>query len=166
VQKRQASRADADRPKKNSDKGEGAPMRLRFSGIVLIVGVIFASFTLRASPVQDHPGVCSDDSKLIGQVSVFGDENEASWWRLIFNGMIEAGLTTEDQQRDYLNGVFGTSFTTLDEVRFFNLQGVSSFDKNHNGFVCAYDLRGTRAYNDDPYFNFTWFGVSDDKIRK
>ena len=82
-------------------------MRLRFSGIVLVVGVIFASFALRASPAQDLPGVCSDD-----------------------------------------------------------LEGVSSFDKNQNGFVCAYDLRGTRAYNDDPYFNFTWFGVSDDKIRK
>ena len=142
-------------------------MRLRFSGVVLITAVIFASVALRASPVQGHPGVCPNDSKLIGQVSVFGDEHQASWWRLIYNGMIAAGLTTEDEQRDYLNGVYGTSFDTLDEVRLFNLQDVSDFfDKNHNGFVCAYDLRGTRAFNDDPYFEFTWFGVSDDKIRK
>ena len=50
-------------------------------------------------------------------------------------------------------GVFGTSFATLAEVRLFNLQEVSdAFDKNHNGFVCAFELRGTRAYNKDPLF--------------
>jgi len=141
-------------------------MRRRFMEITLIAGVVFASVAVRATPVPD-PGSCSRDSKLIGLVKVFGDENEASWWRLIFNGMIEGGLTTSAQQRDYLNGVFGTTFATLDEVMLFNLQGVAdAYDKNGNGFVCAYDLRGTRAYNDDPFFNFTWFGVSDDKIRE
>ena len=138
-------------------------MRLLYTGIVLLVGVVFAPVAVRATP---DPGTCPRDSKLIGQVSVFGDQNEASWWNLIYNGMIAAGLTTPDAQRDYLNGVFGTSFATIDQVRDFNLQVVSdSFDKNQNGFVCAYDLRGTRAYNDDPYFDYTSFGISDDKIR-
>jgi hypothetical protein len=42
--------------------------------------------------------------------------------------------------------VFGTSLHTLEEVRDFNLQGLSdAWDKNQNGYVCAYDLRGTRA---------------------
>jgi len=141
-------------------------MRQRLVGIVLIAGVVFAADALRAAPVRD-PGNCPSDSKLIGQVSVWGDEFEASWWNLIFNGMIAGGLLTETAQRDYLNGVYGTSFATLAEVRNFNLQDVADFfDKNGNGFVCAYQLRGTRAYNTDPYFNFTWFGVSDDKIRK
>jgi hypothetical protein len=141
-------------------------MRQRLVGIALIAGVVFAADALRAAPVLD-PGNCPGDSKLIGQVSVWGDEFEASWWNLIFNGMIAGGLLTETAQRDYLNGVYGTSFATLAEVRNFNLQDVADFfDKNGNGFVCAYQLRGTRAYNTDPYFNFTWFGVSDDKIRK
>ena len=105
-------------------------------------------------------------TKLIGQVSVFGDETEASWWRLIYTGMVAAGLTTSNAQRDYLNAVFGTSFTTLAEVRLFNLQNISDgFDKNGNGFACAYDIRGTRAHITDPLFNYTWFGVSDDKLR-
>ena len=139
---------------------------LRLVGIVLIAGVVFASGALRAAPMRG-PGNCPSDSKLIGQVSVFGDEFEDSWWNLILNGMVEGGLVTETAQRDYLNGVYGTSFATLEEVRDFNLQDVSdAFDKNGNGFVCAYHLRGTRAYNNDPYFNYTWFGVSDDKIRK
>jgi hypothetical protein len=141
-------------------------MRLRVTEIALFAGVVFASVAVRATPMRD-PGSCPRDSKLIGQVSVWGDQNEASWWSLIYNGMIAGGLTTPDQQRDYLNGVYGTSFATLDEVRVFDLQGLSdAFDKNDNGFVCAYDLRGTRAYNDDPYFSYTWFGVSDDKIRE
>jgi hypothetical protein len=141
-------------------------MRLRFVGIVLIAGVVCASGAVRATPMRD-PGTCQRDSKLIGPVSTFGDEFEASWWNLIFNGMLAGGLLSETEQRDYLNGVFGTSFATLAEVRDFNLQDVSNaFDKNGNGFVCAFDLRGTRAYNDDPYFKYTWFAVSDDKIRK
>jgi hypothetical protein len=135
-------------------------------GIVLIAGVAFVSDALRAAPMRD-PGNCPRDSKLIGQVSVWGDEFEASWWNLIFNGMVEGGLVTETAQRDYLNGLFGTSFATLAEARDFNLQAVSdTFDKNGNGLVCAYDLRGTRAYNNDPYFSYTWFGASDDKDRQ
>jgi hypothetical protein len=141
-------------------------MRLSFVGIVLVAGVVFASGALRAAPMRD-PGSCSRDSKLIGQVSVFGDEFEDSWWNLIKNGMIAGGLLTDTAQRDYLNGVFGTSFATLAEVQAFNLQGLAdAWDKNGNGFVCAYNLRGTRASNTDPLFNYTWFGVSDDKIRK
>jgi hypothetical protein len=140
-------------------------MRPRFAGAVLIALLVVACVALQATPARG-PGLCPRDSKLIGQVSVFGTQFEASWWRLIYNGMIEYGFTTSDQQRDYLNGVFGTSFATLEEVRDFNLQGLSgAFDKNQNGYVCAYDLRGNRAYNTDPLFEFTWFGVSDDHIR-
>ena len=140
-------------------------MRVRFAAVGLIALFVVASVALQATPAME-PGACSRDSKLIGQVKVFGTQFEASWWRLIYNGMVEYGFTTPDQQRDYLNGVFGTSFDTLEEVRDFNLQGLSdAFDKNQNGYVCAYELRGTRAYNTDPLFNYTWFGVSDDKIR-
>jgi len=140
-------------------------MRHRLAGIAVVVSIIAVSAAVRATAVPD-PGSCQRDSKLIGRVSVFGNEFEASWWNLIYNGMIAGGLTTSDQQRDYLNGVFGTSFATLAEVRLFNLQGLSdAYDKNGNGFVCAFDLRGTRASNDDPLFQYTWFGVSDDKIR-
>jgi hypothetical protein len=140
-------------------------MRLRFTGVVLIALLVVGCVALQATPAMGL-GDCPRDSKLIGQVKVFGTEFEASWWRLIYRGMIEYGFTTSDQQRDYLNGVYGTSFDTLEEVKDFNLQDISdSFDKNQNGYVCAYDLRGTRAYNSDPLFEFTWFGVSDDKIR-
>lgn len=140
-------------------------MRLRRVSLALVAGAILASVALHATPMR-APGSCSRDSKLIGPVSVWGDQFEASWWRLIYNGMIAGGLTTADQQRDYLRGVFGVPFATLDEARIYNLQSVSDgFDKNHNGYVCAYDLRGTRAHIDDPLFNYTWFGVSDDKIR-
>jgi hypothetical protein len=134
-------------------------MRLRLVGSVFMAVVLAASVTLQADPDN-----CPRDTKLIGQVSVFGDETEASWWQLIYNGMVAFGYTTDIEQRDYLNGVFGTTFDTLAEVRLFNLQGISdAFDKNGNGFVCAYDIRGNRAWNTDPLFEFTWFGVSDDK---
>ena len=123
------------------------------------------SATSQVSANGQGPHACPQDSKLIGVVSVFGSETEASWWRLTYNGMVAAGLTTSDQQRDYLNGIFGTSFATLAEVRLHSLQPVSGYDKNQNGFVCAYDLRGNRAYITDPLFEYTYFGISDDKER-
>ena len=141
-------------------------MRAFFVAIVLVSGMVFATDALRAAPMRD-PGSCPSDSKLIGQLSVWGDESEDSWWSLILNGMVAGGLVTPTAQRDYLNGVFGTDFATLAEVRDFNLQSVAdAFDKNGNGYVCAFNLRGTRAYNTDPYFKYTWFGASDDKIRQ
>lgn len=139
-------------------------MRRHLVQIVIAVALL-GSHALGAAPMRD-PGSCPRDSKLIGQVSVWGDESEASWWNLTFNGMLAAGLVTETAQRDYLNLVFGTNFATLAGVRAFNLQLVEdAYDKNGNGFVCAYDVRGTRAYNTDPFFEFTVFGVSDDKLR-
>ena len=123
------------------------------------------SATSQVSVNGQGPQACPRDSKLIGLVSVFGTETEASWWRLTYNGMIAAGLTTSDQQRDYLNGAFGTSFATLAEVRLYSLQPVSGYDKNQNGFVCAYDLRGNRAWITDPLFEYTYFGISDDRDR-
>jgi hypothetical protein len=52
-------------------------------------------------------------------------------------------------------------------LKDFNLNLLEdTFDKNQNGFICAYELRGTRAYLDDPFVNLTFFGVSDDKIPK
>jgi len=49
----------------------------------------------------------------------------------------------------------------------FNLQLVSDvWDKNQNGYICAYQLRGTQAHFDDPFLNLTDFGISDDKAGK
>ena len=62
---------------------------------------------------------------------------------------------------------FGQQFTTLDAARDYNLQVLSdAFDKNQDGLVCVYDLRGTRANLRDPYSKYTYFSVSDDKITK
>ena len=42
----------------------------------------------------------------------------------------------------------------------------AGWDKNQNGYVCAFELRGTRAYTGDPLIDTTSFGVSDDRIAK
>ncbi|RYZ67083.1 MAG: hypothetical protein EOP08_03515 [Proteobacteria bacterium] len=110
------------------------------------------------------PGACNGDSKLLngGPTSVFG-EGPGTWWGLISNGMRAAGLLTDSDQIAYLSSVFGQSFATLDEAKAFNLQSVSDgWDKNGNGYVCAFDLRGTRAYVKDPIAAFTFFGIADD----
>jgi hypothetical protein len=115
-----------------------------------------------------EPGICSSDSKLLngGPTLVFG-EGPGTWWGLVENGLVEAGFADEPEQIAYLNQVFGTSFDALDELRDYNLQLVEdNWDLNQNGYVCAYELRGTRAYLGDPFINLTFFGISDDKVRK
>jgi hypothetical protein len=112
-------------------------------------------------------GDCPNDSKLLnsGPTSVYGEGN-GTWWGLVINGLNAAGFTTDAQKITYLNHVFGTSFDNLDQLKVYNLSLVADWDKNQNGYVCAYELRGTRAYLDDPFINLTFFGISDDKLRK
>ena len=138
-------------------------MSLRFVAIAIIAASVIAPYDL-----QSDPGSCARDSKLLnnGPTSVYG-EGPGTWWGLVVGGLVAAGFDQEAEQVAYLNHVFGTSFSTLDDLKAYNLQLVSdAWDKNQNGYVCAYDLRGTRAYLHDPLINLTYFGISDDKDAK
>jgi hypothetical protein len=111
---------------------------------------------------------CTSDSKLLndGPTQVFGD-GAGTYWNLIEDGLQSAFGNDEAAKIQYLSGVFGQQFTTLDAARDYNLQALSTaFDKNQDGLVCVYDLRGTRANLRDPYSKYTYFSISDDKIIK
>ena len=137
----------------------------RAVSLALVAGVFF--FT--AMPITGlSPGSCPSDSKLLnGGPTLVNGEGPGTWWDLVLNGVIAAGFDEESEQIAYLNSVFGTSFVDLASLQAFNIQQVSDFwDKNQNGFVCAFELRGTRAYIGDPFVNLTYFGISDDRIAK
>jgi hypothetical protein len=143
-------------------------MTFRLSNIALLAAALLATVALRASPVMASPGTCPSDAKLLngGPTSVLGD-GPGTWWGLITAGLAAAGFDTEQEQIDYLNAVFDTTYDSLAALKAHNLQLVSdAWDKNQNGYVCAYELRGTRAYYDNPYLNLTFFGISDDKVAK
>ena len=111
---------------------------------------------------------CSSDSKLLngGPTWVLGT-GPGTYWNLIEGGLQTSFGNNEAAKIQYLSGVFGQQFTTLDEARDYNLQALSTaFDKNQDGLVCVYDLRGTRANFRDPYSKYTYFSVSDDKVSK
>ena len=80
--------------------------------------------------------------------------------------MVAAGFVQEDEQIAYLNQISGTGFDNLDDLKTFNLQLTDEWDENRNGYVCAFELRGTRAYFDNPLINLTYFGISDDRVGK
>ncbi len=46
--------------------------------------------------------------------------------------------------------------------RFVRRRAAVAENENQNGYVCAYELRGTGAYL-GPFLNLTHFGMSDDK---
>jgi len=134
--------------------------------LALILGVTIGSIAVRAQ--SGVAGDCPNDSKLLngGPTAVFGD-GPGTWWGLVTDGLNQAGFVEEQDQVDYLNHVFGTDFDNLDDLKVFNLNLLEdTWDKNHNEFICAYELRGTRAYYDNPFINLTFFGVSDDKLPK
>jgi hypothetical protein len=142
-------------------------MNFRYVVYTFIVIVTLAA----AAVVQAQsggPGTCPSDSKLLngGPTAVYG-EGPGTFWGLVVNGLA-AGLTSDQQKIDYLNQqVFGTDFATLDELRDYNLELLSiTYDNNQNGYICAYELRGTRAYYGDPLINLTYFGISDDRVRR
>jgi hypothetical protein len=131
----------------------------------LMLAVTVPCIAVRA---QSEPGDCANDSKLLngGPTAVFGD-GDGTFWGLVINGLNQAGIVDEQDQIDYLNHVFSKDYQYLDDLKTYNLNLLEeTWDKNQNGFICAYELRGTRAYLDDPFINLTFFGVSDDKIRK
>jgi len=133
----------------------------------LVAGIIITSFAVCAD-AQAAPGACPNDSKLLnGGPTKISGEGPGTWWGLVINGLIAAGFVDEDDQIDYLNEIFDTSFDTLEELKAYNLQLVEdTWDENHNGYVCAFQLRGTRAYFRNPYVDLTFFGITDDKVAK
>jgi len=142
-------------------------MRFREITRLLVVGAIVTSFAARADTL-DGAGTCPNDSKLLngGPTEVFG-EGPGTWWGLVTNGLLAAGFVEEADQIAYLNQIFDTSFDNLEDLKAYNLLLVNdTWDENHNGYVCAFQLRGTRAYFHNPYVDLTFFGVTDDKLRK
>jgi hypothetical protein len=132
------------------------------------VFVLAAVLMLAAVSAQAQAGDCPNDSKLLngGPTAVFG-EGLGTWWGLVINGLDAAGFATDEEKIAYLNQIFGTSFDTLDELKVYNQNQVEEiFDQNRNGYVCAFEQRGTRAHFDNPFLDLTFFGISDDKISK
>jgi hypothetical protein len=136
---------------------------------VAIFMCILASIAPQQGAAQVNTDTtCPSDSKLLndGPTQVFGN-GPGTFWNLVEGGLQSAFGNDEAAKLQYISGVFGQPFTTLDEARDYNLKAVSTtFDKNQDGLVCVFDLRGTRAYLRDPYIKFTYFSVADDKISK
>lgn len=125
-----------------------------------------------AASALSGAGDCPNDSKLLnnGPTAVYG-EGPGTAWGVITDGLHDAGFGTDPGQDAaaiaYLNRIFGVDFATLQELKAYNLQLIDiAWDLNRNGFVCLFDLRGTRAYTNDPSFNLTNFGISDDRLKK
>src|SRR6187402_1086076 len=141
-------------------------MNLRLVRIAAVASVVLIPVVMRGA--ANGPGACPSDSKLLngGPTRVFGS-GPGTWWGLVINGVTAAGFDQESEQIAYLNSIFGTNFASLADLQVFNIQQVSeAWDENRNGLVCAFQLRGTKAYLGDPFVNLTYFGISDDRIGK
>jgi hypothetical protein len=151
---------------RNNDCSTGGDMRIRRIVRSLAVAVLLTSAA--CADALAAPGACPNDSKLLnGGPTRISGEGPGTWWGLVVNGLVSAGFLTQADQIDYLNEIFDTDQDTLADLKAYNLQLVSDvWDGNHNGYVCAFQLRGTRAYYHNPYLDLTFFGVTDDRVAK
>jgi hypothetical protein len=136
--------------------------------LAAVLCLLMSTAPQRAGAQAQTDATCTNDTKLLngGPTQVFGHDS-GTYWALIEGGLQSAFGDDESAKIQYLSGVFGQQFASLDAARDFNLQVLSAaFDKNQDGLVCVYDLRGTRANFRDPYSKYTYFSVSDDKVTK
>jgi hypothetical protein len=89
------------------------------------------------------PQACVPDAKLIGRFAASTADVPGTWWRLTKDRFDALGVT---DYKAALEGFYGQSFPTLAGAIQYLIDGVASFDTNGNGYVCAFEERGTRAY--------------------
>lgn len=104
------------------------------------------------------PQACMPDSKLIGRFAASTADAPGTWWRLTKDRFDALGVT---DYKAALEGFYGQSFSSLDAAIQFLIDGVASWDANGNGYVCAFEVRGTRAYLGENALYL--LGIADDK---
>jgi hypothetical protein len=99
------------------------------------------------------------DVKMIGLFEVSTADEPGTWWWLTRDRFDSLGVT---DYKAVLEGFYGQGFDTLDDAIQFLIDLVATWDTNGNGYVCAYEVRGKRAYLGETV-NFL-FGIDDDKF--
>ena len=89
------------------------------------------------------PQACMPDAKLIGRFAASTADVPGTWWRLTKDRFDALGVT---DYKAALEGFYGQNFPTLADAIKYLIDGVASWDTNGNGYVCAFEERGTRAY--------------------
>lgn len=127
----------------------GAQLEIHFTG---------ESSIERASK-KGPPDDCVPDVKLIGCFAVSTADEPGTWWRLTKDRFDALGVT---DYKAALESFYDIDFDTLEEAIEYLIEGVAAWDKNGNGIVCAYEMRGTRAYlGENALF---LLGIDDDKF--
>ena len=112
------------------------------SPTVIADGPAVAAVTALSESGQG-PQACTPDVKLIGRIAVSTADVAGTWWRLTKDRFDELGVT---DYRSALEGFYGQNFNTLDDAIQYLIDGVATFDVNGNGYVCAFEVPGKRAY--------------------
>jgi hypothetical protein len=113
---------------------------------------------LTAVDEKAAPG-CHPDSKLIGRILLSTADTPGTWWYITRQGFDAAGIT---DYHAFIESAFGLSFATLDEAIAHLVNAVTPLDENGNGYVCAYETRGTRTNYGLPNVSLYIFSTTDD----
>lgn len=107
---------------------------------------------------QQGPQSCMPDAKLIGRFAVSTADVPGTWWRLSKDRFDALNVT---DYKAALEGFFGQNFNTLADAVQYLIDGVATWDANGNGYVCAFEVNGTRAHLG--VNSLFLIGIADDK---
>lgn len=102
-----------------------------------------ATVSAAASTNGQGPQACTPDSKLLGRYAVSTADAPGTWWYLSRQRFDAAGVT---DYRVALENFYSQSFATLGDAIDYLIAGVAAYDANGNGYVCAFEVNGTRAH--------------------
>jgi hypothetical protein len=108
--------------------------------------------------VGNTPG-CRPDDKLLGRFLLSTADGPFTWWGLTKRGFDAAGLT---DYKATIEAGFGQSFPSEADAIAALVEAARPVDVNGNNYICAYNLRGTRAFIGDPNYAYYFFLTYDD----
>ena len=108
---------------------------------------------------------CAADDRLIGRIVLSSAASPSAWWGITRAGMKSSGIDVDDASAvlEVVNVWLAAEHRELSSAIDAMLENVRAFDVNDNGFVCAYEVKGSRRTEGEPFLRHYVHGISDDR---
>ena len=108
---------------------------------------------------------CAADDRLIGRIVLSPAVSSSAWWGITRAGMKSSGVNVDDAEAvlEVVNIWLAAEHKELNAAIDELLENVRLFDANDNGFVCAYEVKGSRRTSGEPFARHYVHGFSDDR---
>jgi hypothetical protein len=111
------------------------------------------------------PSECPVDDRLIERVALSSPASSSAWWEVTRASLKSSGVDVDDAQAvlEVVNIWLAADHKNLNIAIDALLDNARAFDVNGTGFVCVYDVKGSRRTAGEPFSRHYVHGISDDR---